>query len=113
VFAPTVQPHVPWVVPKEFFGYFPAYPDIPLAADTFAPVGMPPMAWHPPADVHGMDEHPAFNGTVNATRARLYRRAYYAAISYQDYNIGRILDALTELGLANDTVVALFGDHVS
>lgn len=65
---------------------------------------MPEAAWHPPADVHGMDETPAFNGTCNATRARVYRRAYDAAIAYQDYNIGQVLDELEALGHKNDTV---------
>ena len=29
---------------------------VPLPLDPFAPVGMPPVAWHPYADSHGMDE---------------------------------------------------------
>ena len=40
-----------------------------------------------------------------------YRRAYYAAISYTDYNIGVIVDSLDKLGLKEDTVVIVFGDH--
>jgi hypothetical protein len=85
--------------------------DIPLPVDMFAPVGMPEVAWHPYADVTGMDECPAFNGTVNTTRLRVYRRSYYAAIAFQDYNIGVILDKLDALGHTNNTVVVLFGDH--
>lgn len=33
------------------------------------------------------------------------------AISYTDYNIGVIVDSLESLGLADNTVVIVFGDH--
>merc|ERR1712194_313780 len=52
-----------------------------------------------------------FNGTCNQTRARVFRRGYYAAVSYTDYSIGMVLDALENLGLADDTAVLVFGDH--
>lgn len=43
---------------------------------------MPIVAWHPYADVSGMAETPSFNGTVNMTRLHVYRKSYYASISY-------------------------------
>jgi len=104
------KPHVPWVFPGEFLDHFPEdLEDIPLANYTYAPIGMPDVAWHYPADVEGMDIK--FNGTCNATRSRIYRRGYYAAVAYTDYNIGKVLDELESLGLANDTAVVIFGDH--
>ena len=105
------RPHVPWVVPHEFFDSLPAWQDVPLAETRWAPVGMPDAAWHFPADVTEMSIE--FNGTCNATRSRLYRRAYYAAVAYQDYNVGMILEELETLKLAQDTLVVLLGDHVS
>jgi arylsulfatase A-like enzyme len=39
------------------------------------------------------------------------RRAYYASVSYVDAQVGRVLEALKELGLENNTVVVLLGDH--
>lgn len=105
------KPHVPFIAPQEFFDLLPDWQDIPLPDNTWAPQGMPDMAWHYPADVSGMREAPSFNGTCNETRARLYRRAYYAAISYTDYNIGQVLESLDKFGLSNDTLVVVFGDH--
>ena len=42
------------------------------------------------------------------TRARAFRRSYYAAITYTDYNIGIVLDKLDALGLAESTAVVGF-----
>ena len=75
------KPHVPFVFPAEFLQYVPEdLADIPLAEDTYAPIGMPDAAWHFPADVHGFPIK--FNGTCNETRSRNFRRGYYAAVSY-------------------------------
>jgi membrane-anchored protein YejM (alkaline phosphatase superfamily) len=71
---------------------------------------MPTVAWHLPWDVKGF-EGEGFNGTCNATLAQMYRRAYYGAVSYQDYNIGRVLDALEGLRKRMTTAVVVFGDH--
>mmetsp|Transcript_44986 Transcript_44986/g.106849 ORF Transcript_44986/g.106849 Transcript_44986/m.106849 type:complete len:559 (+) Transcript_44986:103-1779(+) len=105
------KPHVDWVIPAEFWDYFPALEDIPLAKYTYAPAGVPHIAYHLAVpDVKGF-EHVPFNGTFNATRSRIYRRAYYAAVAFTDYNIGKVLAALDDLELKNDTAVVVFGDH--
>ena len=101
--------HVPWIVPHEFFDELPPWQDLPLASDPYAPWGMPDAAWHYPADVTEMDIE--FNGTCNATRSKLYRRAYYAATAFQDYNVGAVLSTLDELELTNSTLTVLLGDH--
>ena len=43
----------------------------------------------------------------------IFRRLsrYYAAVSYMDSNVGKVLDALDDLGFAENTVVAFFADH--
>jgi arylsulfatase A-like enzyme len=105
------KPHAPYYAPKEFFDKIPHGSEIPLPLDPFAPVGMPEVAWHPYADVAGMHEHPTFNGTVNMTRLGMYRRSYYAAIAFTDYNIGVILEKLEKVGHKNNTIVIVFGDH--
>ena len=45
----------------------------------------------------------------NMTRS--YRRGYYASVSWTDYLIGQLLDALDDAKVASNTVVALIGDH--
>jgi len=105
------RPHVPWVVPAEFWDYFPQeLEDIPLAKHPYAPIGMPDIAFQRCPAVEGYDDLP-FNTSIDEKLAREYRRAYYAAAAYTDYNVGKVLDTLESLGLKDNTVVLLFGDH--
>jgi|TARA_B110000977_G_C10744686_1_gene364361 iduronate 2-sulfatase len=43
--------------------------------------------------------------------ARTARHAYYASVTWMDHQVGRILDELEALGLAENTLVVLHGDH--
>jgi arylsulfatase A-like enzyme len=43
--------------------------------------------------------------------AREMKRAYWAAVSFVDANVGRVLHALDELGLRDNTIVVFWGDH--
>ncbi|MBX2850340.1 MAG: sulfatase [Phycisphaeraceae bacterium] len=43
--------------------------------------------------------------------AQAARRAYLACVRYTDRQIGKVLDALEEQGLADSTIVVLWGDH--
>ena len=48
---------------------------------------------------------------LTETRIRAARRAYYGAISYLDDHIGRLIAALEETGLRDNTMILLTGDH--
>lgn len=43
--------------------------------------------------------------------AQAARRAYLACVRYTDRQVGKVLDALKEQGLADNTIVVLWGDH--
>jgi arylsulfatase A-like enzyme len=43
--------------------------------------------------------------------ARKLRHAYYAAVSYTDALVGKVMDELETLGLADNTIVVVWGDH--
>ncbi len=95
------RPHVPCVAPKKWFDLYP-----------LDKVTLPP---DPPDD---RKHHPEAAYTVNppnygldAAKLKDMRRAYYAAVSYGDAQVGRLLDALERLKLADNTIVVLWGDH--
>ena len=48
---------------------------------------------------------------VTTDEARRLRQGYYACASYVDAQVGRLLAALDRLGLADNTIVVLWGDH--
>lgn len=43
--------------------------------------------------------------------ARTLMHAYFASLSYMDAQVGRLIDELDRLGMADDTVIMLWGDH--
>lgn len=42
---------------------------------------------------------------------KLVRQGYYASLSYMDDQLGKLLEALSETGLAEHTAIVLLGDH--
>jgi uncharacterized sulfatase len=48
---------------------------------------------------------------MNDAEKREAIRAYYASISYMDWQVGRVLDALEKKGAAGNTIVVFWGDH--
>ena len=46
---------------------------------------------------------------ANITEQQDHRRKYRAAVSWTDFNAGRILDTIEEQGFANDTAVIFNG----
>ena len=51
------------------------------------------------------------NFGVTREQSRLAQRAYYAAISFVDAQVGRVLAALDRLGLRETTTVVFWSDH--
>jgi iduronate 2-sulfatase len=94
-------PHVPWIAPKKYFE------DHPLEN-----VKMPAE----PADIRKNVPAAAFtvnppNYGISEENCRRGIRAYYASTTYMDAQLGKILDALDRLGLAENTIVVFWGDH--
>jgi iduronate 2-sulfatase len=50
-------------------------------------------------------------GPVEDEFARRLIHGYYACVSYTDAHIGRLLDQLDKLGIADNTIIVLWGDH--
>lgn len=103
------KPHLPFVAPKKYRDlYDPA--KLPLAAFAGAPKNAPPYAPAPGGELRAYHNIPR-NGPIPPDTARQLVHHYYAAVSYMDAQLGRVLDALQEQGLADNTVVIFWGDH--
>ncbi|MGC6456432.1 MAG: sulfatase [Coraliomargaritaceae bacterium] len=56
-------------------------------------------------------ERPEKNQTLSEAEAQEARRAYHACVSYVDAQVGKLLQTLEKTGLAENTIVVLWGDH--
>jgi arylsulfatase A-like enzyme len=103
------KPHLPFVAPKKYFDLYP--PDtIRLPANMYPPKNVTEYSLTSFGELRSYADTPE-KGPVSDEQARELIRAYYAASSYTDAQIGRILDELTSLGLDEKTVVCVWGDH--
>jgi arylsulfatase A-like enzyme len=104
-----LKPHLPFRAPKK---YFDLYRGIAISPNRnpFPPAGAPRFALHNSAELRGYNDIPP-DGPIPQEKARELVRAYYACVSYMDAQVGRLLDALDELGLSESTAVVLVGDH--
>ncbi|TVQ25466.1 MAG: sulfatase [Spirochaetaceae bacterium] len=99
-----VLPHPPYIAPPDL------YDDYPLDA-----IALPPQWSEDRWPRHPTLEHFRsffdFDRPFGEQTVRRLAAAYYGAVSYLDRQIGRVLDALTELGLAQNTLVIYASDH--
>lgn len=104
-----IKPHLPFVAPKKYWDlYDPG--KIPLPLIDHLPDGAPAYAGHDNGELHAYANCPQGN-PIPEDFAKQLRHGYYACISYTDAQVGRLLDALEQEGLASNTVIVLWGDH--
>ena len=105
LFVSFVCPHFPLVAPQEFFDLYPIdempmptlrdpgdFPDHPVLAKL--------------REVQSYEDHFRDEAHIRTAVA-----AYYGMVSFLDDNIGRVLAALDEAGLAEDTLIIYTSDH--
>lgn len=97
-----VRPHVPFVAPKKYFEpYSWQRMAFPISYnDDWA--DMPKRAINYVTSV---------NAKMNPTQEKKAIAAYYASVSYMDAQVGRVLNALKEEGLEDNTIVIFTSDH--
>ena len=107
--AGFLKPHLPFVAPRKYFDLYPEG-TLSLADNPAAPENCPPLALHTSGELRAYSDIPK-KGDIPDDKALQLIRAYYETTSYVDAQIGRILSELDRLGLRDNTVVVLWGDH--
>lgn len=106
------KPHLPFVAPKRYWDLY-ERADFRMPENTGFPPGYPLEATNRRAGE--MRSYSDYFGAGPADFPdELNRRllhGYMAAVSYTDACLGRVLGALDRTGLAENTVVVLWGDH--
>ncbi len=104
-----MKPHLPFVAPKKYWDLY-QRDSFPLPALKTPPIGAPEFAPTTWGEMRQYSDIPDV-GPLNDEKSRLLIHGYHAATSYMDAQLGRVLDALDETGLAQDTIILLWGDH--
>ena len=105
-----VKPHLPFNAPAKYWDlYDPAA--ISLASYDRLPTDAPEEANHNWGELRNYRGVPEAPEPVSEELARTLRHGYYAATSYVDAQVGKVLQALDDQGLADNTIVVLVGDH--
>ncbi|SKA85578.1 uncharacterized sulfatase [Prosthecobacter debontii] len=97
------RPHTPFVAPKKYFDLYPldsiSLPDAPPDDRTDIPSAA--FAHNNPTPNYGLDE----------LTCRKALQAYCACVSFVDAQVGRVLEALKRLELADKTIIVFWSDH--
>jgi iduronate 2-sulfatase len=105
------KPHLPFCAPSKYWDLY-RNEQFSLTERDTLPDGAPPYAGK--TKVHELTNFkpvPEDGENISAVMQRTLIHGYYAALSYMDAQLGRVLDELDRLGLAENTIIVLWGDH--
>ncbi len=105
-----LKPHLPFVAPKRYWDlHDPA--KLPQPDRLTPPDGAPSYAPQFGGELRNYADMPAGSKPLSPELTRHLIHGYYAATSYMDAQLGKLLDALKKLDLEKNTIVVLWGDH--
>jgi len=103
------KPHLNWVAPEKYWDLYDAS-KIKLATQTKGPEGGATMGLHPSFELRARYGIPK-KGPINDEMARTLKHAYLACVSYIDAQIGKMINALDEAGVRDNTIIIVWSDH--
>ena len=106
------KPHLPFVAPKRYWDLYDRSA-IQLPPFQEKAAGAPNYAFQPGWEVRSQyeDVPKDFNIAIPKEKQRELIHGYYACVSFIDQQIGNLIDYLDELGIRENTVIVLWGDH--
>lgn len=113
------KPHLPFVAPKKYWDMYDRE-KLPLAAYQEQPSNAVDIASHDVGEIRAYTDIPQiiettkqkdFGITLPVEKQKELIHGYYAAVSYMDAQVGILLHTLDSLGLTENTIIILWGDH--
>jgi len=100
------KPHAPFNAPKKYWDLYERDALPPLNPDR--PGNAPEIAFHQSTEILGPPDK-----QTQPTPGQIaeMRHGYFAGVSYMDAQVGKVLAALRENGLEENTIVLFWGDH--
>eukprot|EP00756_Hemistasia_phaeocysticola_P048487 Hpha_TRINITY_DN22911_c0_g1::TRINITY_DN22911_c0_g1_i1::g.154133::m.154133/K01136/IDS; iduronate 2-sulfatase len=104
------KPHTPYRMPQSFYDAQPPLAQTAVAVHQNFPENTTGLAWF---SCQAEGKQYPINHTVPypVLVQQELRRAYYAAVSFTDSNIGKLMTHVDKLGLSNSTLVVFHSDH--
>lgn len=109
------RPHLPFAVPKKYWDMYD--PELmPLARNPEIPDGAPIFSMNSMYELRHYDGfnhigHPTSAFRMNEDTIRTLRQGYYASVSYVDALLGDLISHLKKLGIYDNTIIVVWGDH--
>ena len=104
------KPHLPFVAPKKYWDMYDPE-KLPLAEFRQMPENAPELGYQPGWELRNMYSDVPDDKVLPEKLQRTLIHGYHASVSYTDAQIGILLDKLDELGIADKTIICLWGDH--
>lgn len=107
------KPHLPFTSPQEYWNLYDEE-NLPLTNSHEIPKNTHKASLQESGEFNGYrqgEEKAGLSHELSDSYARKVRHAYFAATSYVDAQVGKVIEALEKNGLADNTVIVLWGDH--
>ena len=102
------KPHLPFNAPKKYWDLYDRE-KLPQPTVHGLPTDGPEVAFQNSSELRSYQR--LGDGSVSPEFQRELVHGYYACVSYIDAQVGKLLDAVDKAGIAEDTVIVLWGDH--
>lgn len=111
------KPHLPFVAPKKYWDLY-KRDQFQIAPFQHKAKGSPDLAYHVSGELKSYTDIPQFDSYsekeldhLPVDKQKELLHGYYAAASYMDAQLVKVLNELDRLGLTENTIVVLWGDH--
>ena len=112
-----LKPHLPFIAPKKYWDLYDRN-EFELASFQKMASNSPEIAYHNSGELKNYSDIPKFDNYsedelkhLPEDKQRELIHGYYAAMSYTDAQILQLLNELERLGIKENTIVVLWGDH--
>ncbi len=111
------KPHLPFVAPKKYWDLF-NREQFKINPFQIKATNCPDIAYHSSGELKNYSDIPAFDSYSNNgadylpdDKQKELIHGYYASVAYIDAQIGKVLNELDHLGIKENTIVIIWGDH--
>ncbi|MDW7692283.1 sulfatase [Flammeovirgaceae bacterium SG7u.111] len=107
------KPHLPFTAPAKYWDLY-EREDIPLTPNNYLPKNVHRSSLQTMGEFNNYklgEEKATLDSALSDEYSRKLGHAYAACVSYIDAQIGKVLKELDDLGLAENTIVVVWGDH--